>query len=146
MNQESPLVLNVSHRYAASAERVFDAFLNPEIAGRFMFATPTGQMIHVSIDPVVGGEFVFTDRREDGDIEHRGTYLVLERPSKIVFAYSVPKYSTDLTEVTIEIKPTSEGCELTLTHIVEPEWADYMDRTVKGWTMILDNLGETIGA
>lgn len=146
MNQESPLVLNVSHRYAASAERVFDAFLDPEKAGKFMFATPTGQMIHVSIDPVVGGEFVFTDRREDGDIEHRGTYLVLDRPSKIVFAYSVPKYSTDMTEVTIEIKSTSEGCELTLTHIVEPEWADYMDRTVKGWTMILDNLGETVSA
>ena len=35
----------VTHRYAASPQRVFDAFLDVAIARRFLFATATGEMI-----------------------------------------------------------------------------------------------------
>ena len=36
--------VSVSHHFDASAERVYDAFLDPERARRFLFATATGQI------------------------------------------------------------------------------------------------------
>ena len=42
--------VKVKRPFAASPERIFDAWLNPQIAGRFLFATPTGEMVRVDID------------------------------------------------------------------------------------------------
>jgi len=40
-----PVILTVSRDIAASPERVFDAWLDPAIARRFLFATPDGEML-----------------------------------------------------------------------------------------------------
>ena len=63
MNQVQKAVL-VTHQYSASAEDVYNAFLNPAIAMKFLFATPNGQMIVARTDARVGGSFLFTDRRD----------------------------------------------------------------------------------
>ena len=47
--------------------------------------------------------------------------------------------------VTIDVVPHADGCELTLTHVMDPRWADYVDRTAAGWTKILASLAATIG-
>ena len=77
-----PPSLQVVRRFDAAAERVFDAWLDPNTAGKWLFATATGQMIRVEIDPRVGGSFNFT-RREGDDIEHVGEYLVIDRPRRL---------------------------------------------------------------
>ena len=130
--------VKVTRTFAASPERVFDAWLNPEIARRFLFATPTGQMVRVDIDARVGGKFLIV-RRTDGDaVEHVGEYLAIERPQRLVFTFAVPKYSAIYTQVSIDIVPAGSGSTLTLTHEgVLPEWAD---RTQEGWEMILGSL------
>ena len=92
MSQKTAQV-RATHRYGAPPETVFDAWLDPKVAGRFLFATPTGQMVKAEIDPRVGGHFNFTDRRPDmGDVEHVGTYLAIERPRRLVFEFAVPAY------------------------------------------------------
>ena len=70
--------IRITRRFNASIERVFDAWLDPEKAGKWLFATPTGKMVRVEIDPRVGGSFNIT-RRESEDIEHVGTYLEIDR-------------------------------------------------------------------
>jgi len=126
----------VSHHYAASAERVFDAFLNVEIARRFLFATATGEMIAAEVDPRVGGRFTFTDRRPDmGDVSHVGEYLEIARPHRLAFTFGVPKFSDQVSVVTIDIRPDGEGCHLTLTNAGVPP--AYRESSQDGWTRIL---------
>ncbi len=139
--EEKPVSLQVIRRFQAAAERVFDAWLDPDTAGKWLFATESGQMIRVEIDPRVGGSFNFT-RRDGDDVEHVGEYLEIDRPRRLVFTFSVPKFSKQITRVTIDIVPVGSGCELTLTHEgVLPEWAD---QTQAGWGMILDSLGKVL--
>jgi uncharacterized protein YndB with AHSA1/START domain len=126
------------HRFAISPERVFDTWLDPDKARRFLFATASGQMVRAETDPRVGGRFTFTDRRDGVDVIHTGEYLEIDRPRRLVFTLAVPKYSSVLTQVTIEIVPLDSGCELTLTHEGVPP--EYAERGVEGWSTILAGL------
>jgi uncharacterized protein YndB with AHSA1/START domain len=133
-------VLVVTRAFDAPAERVFDAWLDPKIAGKWLFATATGEMVRVEIDARVGGEFVIVDRRADEDVEHTGEYLEIDRPRRLAFTFGVPKYSAVFTRVTIDIAPSGAGCVHTLTHEgVLPEW---LEPTRTGWTGLLDSLAK----
>jgi uncharacterized protein YndB with AHSA1/START domain len=131
---------SVTHRYAATPEQVFDAWLDPAIARRFLFATPTGEMIRAEIDARVGGKFVFVDRRpEMGDVLHTGEYLELDRPRRLAFTFGVPAFNPDFSKILLEFAPApGGGCDLTLTQFDVPaEWAE---RSKDGWTKILASL------
>jgi uncharacterized protein YndB with AHSA1/START domain len=134
--------LQVTRSFAASPERVFDAWLNPAIARRFLFATPTGEMVRVEIDARVGGKFLIVRRTDGEDVEHVGEYLAIERPRRLVFTFAVPKFSAQFTQITIDIAPAANGCTLTLTH--EGVLAEWAERTQEGWGMILNGLDGTL--
>jgi uncharacterized protein YndB with AHSA1/START domain len=140
----APVIVRVTHRFDASAERVYDAFLDPAKAAVFMFATPTGQIVRCELDARVGGKFSIVDRRDGEDVLHTGEYLELDRPRRLVFTFSVPKYSPIADRVTIEITPLSRGCELVLTNELLPENAPWAEATHKGWTDILDVAAELL--
>ena len=141
MKTEDHLAITVHHRFRQPAERVFDAWLDVRLASRFLFSTDTGEMVRCDIDPRVGGQFVLTDRRPDGDVEHTGEYLAIERPRRLVFTFGIPAASPTFDIVTIEITPESDGgCTLHLTAEMQPEWKDYADRARQGWAQILDSL------
>ncbi len=128
--------LRITHRYAAPAERVFDAFLDVSIARRFLFATATGQMLSAELEPRVGGRFTFIERRPGmGDVRHEGEYRLIERPRRLVFSFAVPQFDPRSTTVTIEIAPCAGGCELTLTQEGVP--AAYLEGSREGWGRIL---------
>jgi uncharacterized protein YndB with AHSA1/START domain len=135
-----PAVVAV-RRFDATPERVFDAWLDPQIARRWLFSTPGGEMVRADVDARVGGRFTFTDRRDGEDIEHVGEYLEIERPHRLVFTFTVPKYSAESDRVTIEIRRLDKGCELTLTHEMSPQiYEEWGERTRGGWTTLLDAL------
>ncbi len=142
MTNATQVSITVSRRFTASAERVFDAWLDPELARRFLFATPTGEIVRAEIDPRVGGRYMLVDRRDGEDVEHFGEYREIDRPRRLVFTLSVPKYSSASTVITIEIAPLDTGCELTLTDESVP--TDWADRSRQGWTSILNGLAEAV--
>jgi uncharacterized protein YndB with AHSA1/START domain len=142
MPNQTSATVHVARHFEFSAERVFDAWLDPKKAGRWLFSTPTGQMVRVEIDARVGGGFVFIDRRNGEDIEHKGEYLELDRPKRLVFKFVVPKYSPLYSRVTIDIVPAGAGCSLTLVH--ESVLPEYKAQTQSGWTGILEGLAANL--
>lgn len=141
MKSEEPVDVIVCHRFQQPAERVFDAWLDARMARLFLFSTDTGEMVRCDIDPRVGGRFVLTDRRPEGDVEHTGEYLVIDRPRRLVFTFGIPAASPTFDIVTIEITPeTDGGCSLQLKAEMKPEWKDYADRAREGWGKILASL------
>ena len=139
---QQKLTTRVSRRFNQSADRVFDAWLDPKSAGTWLFATPTGKITRVAIDARVGGSFSIV-RSEGEDIEHVGEYFEIDRPRRLVFSFGVPKFSAEMTRVTIEISPLGKGCELVLTN--EGVLAEYGERNAEGWTMILGSLARELG-
>lgn len=145
MSVEESVQVRVTHRFTASAERVFDAWLDARTVGQWLFATPTGQVVVTEIDPRVGGRYRIVDRRDGQDVEHFGEYLEIDRPRRLVFTLSVTGYEEVADRITIDVVPLESGCELTLTHEMHPEFAEWADRTESGWTTILAKLAEVLG-
>lgn len=134
----------VTHRSRHPAETVFDAWLDPAVARRFLFATPTGEMIRAEVNARVGGRFVFVDRRPDmGEVLHTGEYLEIDRPRRLVFTFAVPQFDPGHTRVEVEITPATDGCEVRLTQCDTPD--EWVEPSTQGWTMILGTLEGALG-
>ena len=138
---EAVVTVQVRHHFDASAERVFDAWLDPEKARQFLFATPAGEMVRVDIDARVGGKFNITERRDGEDAEHVGEYLEIERPRRLVFSFG-DNVAFPVSRVVIEIVADGSGCELTLTH--ERVLAEYEAQATEGWAGVLEGLASAI--
>jgi uncharacterized protein YndB with AHSA1/START domain len=137
---EQPTTIVVTRTVAAAPEEVFDAWLDAARAGAWLFATPAGRVVEVAMDPKVGGAFRIVDRRDGEDVAHVGTYLELERPSRLVFEFGVPKYSGARDRVVVAIAPQGGGCEITLTHTLTPGMEEWAEPVRQGWTGILGAL------
>jgi uncharacterized protein YndB with AHSA1/START domain len=136
--------IRVSRRLPVTPERAFDAWLDPTVAARWLFATPEGEIVRCEIDARPGGGFVITDRRDGDDVAHLGTYLEIDRPTRLVFRFSVPRYSS--AESTVEVTVTADGAGADVTienHDVPPEWARQSE---EGWRDLLGRLEEVLQA
>jgi uncharacterized protein YndB with AHSA1/START domain len=149
MSTRQTMSVSVTHRYDASPERVFDAWLDPVMIGRWMFGPliRDEEVESISLDPKVGGSFSFVVRRQGERIDQVGEYLEIDRPRRLVFTWGVAQEGKpDMSRVTVGIAPSGEGAELTLTHELHPDWADFAERTRQGWTTMLDSLAKQLGA
>ena len=125
----------VTQKFASDEESIYDAFLDPKTASKFLFATPTGTMVRAEIDARVGGHYTFVERRDGTDVLHTGEYLELLRPLRMVFTFAVPQYSNEMSTVEIRLAHLGEGCELKLINSGVPRgWAE---KTREGWAAIL---------
>lgn len=147
-------IVRVTHRYNVSAPRVFDAWLTPALAARFLFVTRTGIILHCEIDPQIGGSFTVTDRRPVTDGEesvfearHRGVYLEIDRPGRLVFDLGIEPSTDATTRVTIDVVPMGPNmCELVLEHDLgdsDTARASY-DLTRQSWTTMLAQLDKVL--
>lgn len=133
----------VEHRFQASPERVYDAWLDPAGVRVWMkaslqsFGLP-GEIVRIEIDPRVGGKFFFSDLRNGAEARHWGTYLELDRPRKIVFTWIVDaSEESNPSKVTLSIVPDGAGSKATIVHEMDPQWKEYVARTEAGWGRML---------
>ena len=55
--------LRIIRRFDATPERVFDAWLNPATARKWLFTTPADETYTAELDARVGGKWTITARR-----------------------------------------------------------------------------------
>jgi uncharacterized protein YndB with AHSA1/START domain len=141
----TPTPLRIVRVLSASAEEAFDAWIDPESLAVWM--TP-GSVVRslVEVDARVGGSFRIVMKGPDRDHEHRGQYLVLERPHRLVFTWISDATRGRPSTVSVEIRSRgNREVELTLTHEGLPDEA-VAAKHRSGWGDILRNLGAALEA
>jgi len=111
------LICKVNKVINAPVEKVFDAWLNPDLLSRFMLPMPGMPQPKTEVDGREGGRFTIYMEVGDQIIPHSGTYLELERPNRMVFSWESP-FSTDGSSVALEfISEDSATTRVELTHV-----------------------------
>ena len=144
----------VTHKSPAAPEQVYDAWLEPAKIRRWMAASLKqsgleGEIIACGTDPVVGGAFLFSDRRQGEEQRHWGHYRHLERPTRIVFTWiTSDAEANDPSKVTIVIEPDPQGpgAVVTLYHEMLAKWEQYRERTERGWRGMLEQIDAVLEA
>ncbi len=132
------LTLTVAQSYRAPPDRVYDAWLSPEMLARFMVPCDGGSVPEAAVDARVGGTFRIVMNDGASDIPHHGTYLELSRPHRMRFTWQSP-HSVEGSLVTLTLTPEGDGTRLELRQDrFASEGAREGHR--KGWTAILASL------
>ena len=134
--------IRLTRRYRAAPEQIFHAWLDPDIAASWLFATASRPMARVAIDARVAGAFRFADERGGDVIEFRGEYTEIAPHHRLAFTLSAPHDA--VTHVIVDIEPRRGGCAVTLTHEGVPPACTRETRA--RWTGILYGLGVTLDA
>lgn len=142
MPEINPPKAVVKKRFDFSAERIFDAWLDPAMIGQWMFGPSVRdeEVVRLSVDARVGGAFSFVVRRKGEEIDHGGRYAEIRRPERLSFTWGIAGDFGEESAVYIDIKPLGKACELTLVHELHPNWADYARLTEAAWGRMLDVL------
>lgn len=142
-----PVTATVAGLFSVPAERVFDAFLDKNMIGRFMFGPEIRDEEIVSLQNKtwVGGSFSFIVRRQGKTFNHTGEYIEIERPRRLVFTWAVKEDpANNQSRIVIEILPVIAGCELTLTHEMPRGQEDFVEQGKVAWGKMIDKLTELL--
>ena len=129
----------VRRTIAASAEDLFDAFLDPEALAAWMRPGTIRSTI-AQVEPRVGGRYEITMQGESGPLPHTGVYRVIDRPKRLVFTWHSIGTEHKETLVTVDFIRLGQRTEVVVTHEQLPESA--LPSHHKGWTSGLEHLDE----
>ena len=156
MNNISTRTLIMKREFNVKRERVFDAWLNPEMMRKWFF-TLEGTNKVTQNNPQVGGTWEIVDHRDGQDYRAIGEYLEIDPPKKIVFTFKMPQFSELEDTITVELKELQQGCEMTFTQVIhvsqEENWTESdiekalgetHDGTEHGWNYMFMGLKELV--
>ena len=145
---QPPVRAVITGLFSVPPERVFDAFLDKHMIGRFMFgpAIRDEETVSLQNEPRPGGSFAYTVRRQGKLFEHVGEYTAIDRPRHLVFTWGVKQDpSNNKSRIVIDISPVIGGCELTLTHEMPRGQEDFVEQSKQAWGKMIDKLTEILG-
>lgn len=144
-----PPILTMERTFAASRERVFAAWSDPEVMRRWWGAGPDWTSPWVEIDLRPGGRYrlAMTDPGADAEYTVGGEYVEVVPPERLVYtwAWETPGSPTgDLqTLVTVEFIDAGGATTVRLTHTGFTD-AHGRDRHATGWELCMDNLATRV--
>ena len=137
----SPTTLVLRRTFDAPADRVFSAWLNPDVMREFM--VPEGcKLIDLAADPRVGGSYRITFDTPNGVMTVNGIYREIVRPQRIVCTWTWEedtKAEEHETMLTLEFNDLGAKTELVLTH-ANLRNEESREGHTGGWKSIYDNL------
>jgi len=156
MENASTTTLVMKRRFEVSPERVFDAWLNPEMMRKWLFTMEATNKIARN-EPHVGGTWEIVDHRGGQDYRAIGEYREIDRPRRLVFTFRMPQFSDTEDIITVELKPVEEGCEMTFTQVIvvphEEDWTaedveralhEYNSSSEHGWNLMFGGLKQLL--
>ena len=135
---QNETVLELEALISASPEAVFDAWTDPEQLKLWFFGGETDHVSRAETEPKVGGKYMIVMSSADKDWEHRGEYLEVDRPRRLVFTWHTP--STDFQESLVTVSLSAEGGKTRLRLVHERLPADMVEPHRKGWTQLFVKL------
>ena len=151
-NAQSPetLSVRVSRFIRAPRQRVFDAWLKPEIRRKWWFTSRGPVPTACEIDARIGGSYCIKQIGSDCDTPGiaadyewimQGEFLEIDAPQRLVFTWNVNHPGEPISDehVTVEFTEAKGGTDVVITHegILSTK---LRDGTEEGWTKLLELL------
>jgi uncharacterized protein YndB with AHSA1/START domain len=137
------LSLECTRLIAAPREKLFDAWLDPDMLTRFMHPGENMSVPEATTDPREGGRFLVVMRAGDKDLPHQGTYKTIDRPNRLAFTWESPMSPVEGSTVTIDFEEADGGTNLRLRHVRFPSDESRANHEA-GWARILDTLAAQV--
>jgi uncharacterized protein YndB with AHSA1/START domain len=142
MTSDKPHV-EVRQYIAAAPERVFAAFAEERLVGKWLTPSPEIALTVLQFDFRVGGAYRFAYRLPDArTVIIGGVYRSIEPPSRIVFSWIIEppdEHAGIHSEVTVTVSRDGRGTSLLIRHDkLTPPGA--VARHAAGWRGALDRL------
>lgn len=139
--------LRLVRMVAASPERVFEVWTNPEHVKRWTCPDPSAG-VDVEIDLRAGGRYTIRMNVEGGPYTACGTYREVDPPRRLVYTWGWKEEAHAMkaeTVVTVDFVPVEGGTEIRLTHQGFPT-PDDRDGHEEGWKICVGRFVALVAA
>jgi len=140
------VALRLEHRFSATRDRVFDAFVNPDVLRRWWAAAPTWDTPLAEVDAREGGSYRLSMRTDEGEVHTVfGEYREVRPPERLAYTWTWEEgpgpvmAGSENTLVEIDFLDDGDGTLVRLTH--SGFATDQLrDMHTMGWEGVLANL------
>jgi uncharacterized protein YndB with AHSA1/START domain len=130
--------------YAATPQRVWQAWIDPQALKHWFSPDPSSTMRIADIDLRVGGRYRFVFDTGDQVHDVSGTYREVDAPRRLAFTWAWSSTPERESLVTVEIVPVTQGAELHFRHEQFFD-SEARDRHEQGWSAIFVRLEQYLG-
>jgi uncharacterized protein YndB with AHSA1/START domain len=134
--------MSIVRCFDAEAERLFNAWVDPQFACLWLFQSPASEVSGFDFDLHIGGNWKVSDGKDPAEYVAVGQYLAIEPPRRLVFTMAMPQFSQDYHRVAVEIVPDGLGCVLRLVHDGLAPGSEESIRN--GWNAMFDDLSRAV--
>ncbi|HXD42862.1 MAG TPA: SRPBCC domain-containing protein [Ramlibacter sp.] len=138
--------LSITRQYPVAAEKVWRAWTDPQALSRWFGPGEPDSVTRAELDVRPGGRYHIAFHTPDGERHDvSGAYQDVVENRKLSFTWAWKTTPERVSLVTIELRPTAQGCELNFRHerFFDRQARDNHER---GWTGTFAKLDEFLTA
>lgn len=145
MTTTTPTELRLERTFAATPERVFDAWTRPEVLRRWWAAAVDGETPRADVDLRVGGAYRLTMRDPGKEMEFTvaGEFTEIDAPHRLVYTWAWEDMAPMDTLVTVDFVAEGENTRVVIKHTGLPG-EEARASHEHGWNAVLDSLGRRV--